>query len=120
MTSRFRLVVEQDICKVSTLPARVCAEPHAPARERVFARSWQLVAVEREDEVIVESVRRRVRSRLNQRGRYAPRRERGVHPFHHLLAREVDALAQCIDLLIGKGLVLFEVPGERLNQVLVE
>ena len=43
--------------------------------------------VEREDEVIVEAVQRGVRSRLYQRGRYSPRRERGVHHFHCLLAR---------------------------------
>ena len=43
--------------------------------------------VEREDEVIVEAVQRGVRSRLYQRGRYSPRRERGVHHFHRLLAR---------------------------------
>ncbi len=42
--------------------------------------------VEREDEVIVEAVQRGVRSRLYQRGRYSPRRERGVHHFHRLLA----------------------------------
>ncbi len=43
--------------------------------------------VEREDEVVVESVQRGVRSRLYHRGRYSPTRERGVHHFHRLLAR---------------------------------
>jgi choline monooxygenase len=43
--------------------------------------------VEREDEVIVESVQRGVRSRLYERGRYSPTREQGVHRFHCLLAR---------------------------------
>lgn len=43
--------------------------------------------VEREDEVIVESVQRGVRSRLYERGRYSPTREQGVHQFHRLLAR---------------------------------
>ena len=42
--------------------------------------------VEREDEVIVESVQRGVRSRLYERGRYSPAREQGVHHFHRLLA----------------------------------
>ena len=42
--------------------------------------------VEREDEAIVESVQRGVRSRLYDRGRYSPARERGVHHFHRLLA----------------------------------
>jgi choline monooxygenase len=41
--------------------------------------------VEREDEVIVESVQRGTRSRLYERGRYSPARESGVHRFHSLL-----------------------------------
>ncbi|HUQ42702.1 MAG TPA: SRPBCC family protein [Candidatus Limnocylindrales bacterium] len=43
--------------------------------------------VEREDEAIVESVQRGVRSRIYDRGRYSPTRETGVHHFHRLLAR---------------------------------
>ena len=42
--------------------------------------------VEREDEVIVESVQRGTRARLYERGRYSPTREQGVHHFHRLLA----------------------------------
>lgn len=42
--------------------------------------------VEAEDEAIVESVARGVRSRLYRGGRYSPTRERGVHHFHRLLA----------------------------------
>jgi len=42
--------------------------------------------VEREDEFVVESVQRGVRSRLYDRGRYSPTREQGVHHFHGLLA----------------------------------
>jgi choline monooxygenase len=45
--------------------------------------------VEREDEVIVESIQRGARGRLYRRGRYSPTREQGVHHFHRLL---VDAL----------------------------
>ena len=46
--------------------------------------------VEREDEAVVESVQRGIRSRLYTAGRYSPKRETGVHQFHRLLA---DALA---------------------------
>ena len=42
--------------------------------------------VEREDEAVVESVQRGVRSRLYDRGRYSATREGGVHHFHRLLA----------------------------------
>ena len=41
--------------------------------------------VEREDESVVESVQRGVRSRIYRRGRYSPTREQGVHHFHRLL-----------------------------------
>src|SRR5437660_3820258 len=47
--------------------------------------------VEREDEAIVESVQRGVRSRLYERGRYSPAREPGVHHFHRLLAQFMSA-----------------------------
>lgn len=43
--------------------------------------------VEMEDEEIVESVQRGVRSRLYDRGRFSPRREAGVHHFHRLMVR---------------------------------
>ena len=42
--------------------------------------------VEMEDEEVVESVQRGVRSRLYDRGRYSERREVGTHHFHQLLA----------------------------------
>ncbi len=42
--------------------------------------------VEREDEAIVESVQRGVRSPLYDRGRYSPTRETAVHHFHRMLA----------------------------------
>lgn len=41
--------------------------------------------VEREDEAVVESVQRGMRSRLYERGRYSPTREQGVHHFHQLI-----------------------------------
>lgn len=42
--------------------------------------------VEREDEEVVESVQRGLRSRLYTRGRYSPNREQAVHHFHRMLA----------------------------------
>jgi choline monooxygenase len=74
--------------------------PLAPDRTRVSFLSyvWDptrldrgagagLDRVEREDEAIVESVQRGVRSRLYHRGRYSPSREQGPHHFHRLLER---------------------------------
>lgn len=73
--------------------------PLGPARTRVSFLSyvWRpelreqgvggaLHRVEMEDEEVVESVQRGVRSRLYDRGRYSPRREVGTHHFHRLLA----------------------------------
>jgi choline monooxygenase len=75
-------------------------QPLGPGRTRVSFRSYvhdeslrqvgagaDLHRVEMEDEEVVESVQRGVRSRLYHRGRYSPRRETGTHHFHQLLAR---------------------------------
>jgi choline monooxygenase len=45
-----------------------------------------LHGVEMEDEAVVQTVQRGVRSRLYRAGRYSPTRETGVHHFHRLLA----------------------------------
>jgi choline monooxygenase len=42
--------------------------------------------VELEDEAVIESVQRGVRSRFYERGRYSPTREQGTHHFHRLIA----------------------------------
>jgi choline monooxygenase len=47
--------------------------------------------VEREDEAIVEQVQKGVQSRFYNRGRYSPKRERGVHHFHSLLTKFLNA-----------------------------
>lgn len=73
--------------------------PLAPDRTRVSFLSyvWHetlldsgagagLDRVEREDEAVVESVQRGVRSRIYQRGRYSPKQEQGTHHFHRLLS----------------------------------
>jgi choline monooxygenase len=46
--------------------------------------------VEMEDEAVVMTVQRGLRSRLYQRGRYSPTREQGVHHFHQLIAKAMD------------------------------
>lgn len=45
-----------------------------------------LDAVELEDQAVVESVQRGIRSRYYDRGRYSPTREQGTHHFHRLIA----------------------------------
>lgn len=57
-----------------------------PAR-RDHGAGADLHSVELEDEAVVAAVQRGVRSSLYDRGRYSPRRERGVHHFHRLLAQ---------------------------------
>lgn len=42
---------------------------------------------EREDEEVVESVQKGVKSRFYDRGRYSPKMEKGVHHFHRLLTQ---------------------------------
>ncbi len=45
-----------------------------------------LHGVEMEDEAVVESVQKGIRSRYYDRGRYSPTREQGTHHFHRLIA----------------------------------
>jgi len=45
-----------------------------------------LHTVEMEDEAVVESVQRGIRSRFYSNGRYSPTREQGTHHFHRLIA----------------------------------
>jgi choline monooxygenase len=45
-----------------------------------------LHGVEMEDEAVVESVQRGMRSRFYSHGRYSPNREQGTHHFHRLIA----------------------------------
>ena len=47
--------------------------------------------VEMEDEEVVESVQRGLRSRLYFRGRYSPKMEKGVHHFHRLMYEFMNA-----------------------------
>ena len=78
--------------------------PLGPARTRVLFRSFvrdpsllgggaggDLARVELEDEAVVQTVQRGLRSRLYVRGRYAPTREQGVHHFHRLLCEFMAA-----------------------------
>ena len=46
--------------------------------------------VEREDEAVVESVQRGVKSRFYKHGRFSPKMEKGVHHFHQLITRFVN------------------------------
>lgn len=48
--------------------------------------SADLHGVEMEDEAVVESVQRGIRSRFYSQGRYSPTREQGTHHFHRLIA----------------------------------
>lgn len=47
--------------------------------------------VEIEDEEVVESVQKGVRSKFYKAGRFSPTREKGVHHFHRLLAEFLNA-----------------------------
>lgn len=74
-------------------------KPIAPELSRISYRTYvwdetklnsgaggNLEKVEREDQNIVESVQRGVKSHLYQKGRFSPTMEKGVHHFHFLLA----------------------------------
>jgi choline monooxygenase len=46
--------------------------------------------VELEDEAVVESVQKGIRSRFYSHGRYSPTREQGTHHFHRLIAEFME------------------------------
>ena len=50
----------------------------------------KLEQVELEDEAVVNSVQKGIKSKLYSRGRYAPRHEQGVHYFHQLLTKHIS------------------------------
>lgn len=78
--------------------------PVGPARTRVHFREYvwdadlrqaggaggDLDTVEMEDEAIVGTVLRGIRSRFYDRGRYSPAREVGVHHFHRMLLEQLE------------------------------
>ncbi|RMG17385.1 MAG: aromatic ring-hydroxylating dioxygenase subunit alpha [Bacteroidetes bacterium] len=78
--------------------------PLAPNRSRVSFLTYvydeskmdsgagaRLDKVEREDEFVVEGVQKGMMSRYYRTGRFSPVREQGVHYFHRLLAKALNA-----------------------------
>jgi len=76
------------------------------AKERTAVEFWTYVSdeslisegagadlhsVELEDEAVVESVQRGIRSRFYSQGRYSPTREQGTHHFHRLIAEAMNS-----------------------------
>jgi choline monooxygenase len=79
-------------------------QPLSMSRTRVHFRSFvhdrsllgqgaggALDEVEMEDEAVVQTVQRGLRSRLYTKGRYSPSREQGVHHFHRLIGEFLRA-----------------------------
>jgi choline monooxygenase len=74
-------------------------EPIAPDKSRIryltyvsdeskvgIGAGGDLHRIELEDETVVESVQKGIRSRFYDRGRYSPTREQGTHHFHRLIS----------------------------------
>ena len=78
-------------------------EPITPTRSRIRYLTYvsdeskfgtgaggDLDTVELEDEAVIESVQKGIRSRFYDRGRYSPTREQGTHHFHRLICQFMD------------------------------
>jgi len=66
---------------------RVCFLPYVWREERLGSGAGAaLDRVEREDEAVIETVQKGIKSRFYNRGRYSPKREIGTHHFHQLIA----------------------------------
>lgn len=59
--------------------------------KRRLGAGADLETVEREDQEVVESVQRGIRSRFFKRGRYSVSREQAVHHFHRLIAEFMNS-----------------------------
>jgi len=77
--------IAPDVTKVSFLPYVYDASRLGSGAGSMLDR------VEREDEFVVESCQKGVRSRFYDRGRFSPKRETGTHHFHRLIARFMQA-----------------------------
>lgn len=55
-----------------------------------FGKDALAEKVEREDEFVVEAVQKGVKSKLYKRGRFSPKREKGVHHFHKLISHYLE------------------------------
>ena len=73
-------------------------EPISPEKTRVRFLSYSLASMEQpigggasldrvelEDQSVVQSVQKGIKSRYYKRGRYSPTHEKGVHYFHRLI-----------------------------------
>ena len=70
-------------------PAKSVVEFLTYVRDETFmdkGAGADLHGVEIEDEAVVESVQKGIRSRFYSHGRYSPTREQGTHHFHRLIA----------------------------------
>ncbi len=72
---------------ISTEKTRVCFLSYSLASmEQPIGGGASLGRVELEDQSVVQSVQKGIKSRYYKRGRYSPAFEKGVHHFHGLLA----------------------------------
>lgn len=55
-----------------------------------FGKDSLAEKVEREDEYVVESVQKSMKSRFYSTGRFSPKREKGVHYFHRLISKYLE------------------------------
>jgi len=75
-------------------------EPISPEKTRVCFLSYSLASMEQpigggasldrvelEDQSVVQSVQKGIKSRFYSNGRYSPDHEKGVHHFHRLLGK---------------------------------
>ncbi len=64
-----------------------------PGMEQPAGEEASLERVELEDQSVVKSVQKGIKSRYYTRGRYSPEHEKGVHHFHGLLADILNSSA---------------------------
>jgi len=75
---------------ISPEKTRVCFLSFSLAsKEQPIDGSSSLDTVELEDQSVVQSVQKGIKSRFYNRGRYSPEHEKGVHHFHRLIEKHL-------------------------------
>ena len=75
---------------ISPEKTRVCFLSFSLAsKEQPIDRDSSLDTVELEDQSVVQSVQKGIKSRYYNKGRYSPEHEKGVHHFHRLIEKHL-------------------------------
>jgi len=79
------------VIPVSSTETRVIYRGYVRDEDLAKAGAGSILdTVEIQDQEIIESVQKSMKSQSYDRGRYSPTREQGVHHFHRMISKRLD------------------------------